>query len=294
MRPNLGRLSRIRAKQRYGDPIDIPLLEFDSFQEAVTASMSDYEVTHGGGHARKSSFRYADIQTRTFDEAIQLAQKGWPEGLKKAEGMAKQLDVTGRIAKPEIVYDVVGNCGFDMGRFVTGDPECVMDWRESEEATENSMRGKVIHLVFNISASCGVEGEVLVRRGAAAMELIDALETAGRRVEVTIIEQCEQFEYRIIAKNAHQHLQMDQLAFATMHPSMLRRIGFSLTALCGEEGLQATKWNYGSPASRPFGDIYMPAAHMDGAQWHSDASAIKWVLRMLKEQGVELEMESYK
>lgn len=286
--PATGRLTRMKI----AGGKDIPLLSFDSFQEAITCATSDYDVTRGRGASRKTNFSYHQILTRSFEEALTLAREGWPEGRKQAERFIKHLDVSGRIAKPEIIYDVIGNCGIDMGRYVMGDPECVMDMIDSsEESILNSEGGKIIHIVYNISASAGIDGSIMQRRGAATMALVDALESAGRRVEVTIVDQNDYYEWRAIAKAPGCSMQIDQLAFAFVHPSMLRRFGFSITAQCGKEGLDATFKGYGRVANRPFGDIFMPGMTYGDPAWETDASAIAWITQILREQGIELEGE---
>lgn len=284
--PAAGTLTRMITREGR----NLPLLTFDSFQEAITCAESDYDVTHGRGASRNTNFSYKEILTHSFEEALTLAREGWPEGRKQAQRFINRLDVSGRIAKPEIIYDVVGNCGIDMGRFVMGDPECVMDMIDSsEESIRNSEGGKIIHLVYNISASAGISADIMMRRGAATMALVDALETAGRRVEITIVDQNQSYEWRATAKAPGCSMQIDQLAFAFVHPSMLRRFGFSITAQCGKEGLDATFRAYGRVANRPFGDIFMPGMTYGDPAWETDASAIAWINQILREQGVELE-----
>lgn len=267
---------------------DVPAMRFTSFQQAVEAAKSDFDVTHCHGSSRKHHGEPEWDLGWGFNKAIKLAHEGWPEGHSQVRRFADRLDVSGRVAKPEVFYDVTGDAGIDMGRFMQGEPECFMDWRETETPIESHNRGKIVQIVFNFSASAGVTADVLCRRGASCMALIDALETAGRRVE--LIGQIATHEYfiEIPLKDAIYQPQEDQIAYALVAPAFFRRLGFSLIAQCGPEGAECARGGYGMPSNHPTGDIYFPAAIWGQSEWSSDRLAMEWIERILKEQGVEL------
>jgi hypothetical protein len=268
---------------------EIDSLSFDSFHEAITAARSDFDVTAARGSSRRESSGAAWDANTSFDGAILLAEKGWPEGRDMMAAFASKLDVSGMVAKPEIVYDVIGNGGIDMGRYMTGEPECMIDWLETDVPLHERIGGKIIHIVVNMAASAGISANIMQRRGAAVMALVDALEQAGKRVDITLVECCAEFQISIPIKSAEYQPQADQIAFALVHPAMLRRIGFSLTAQCGEGGLNCAKGHYGVPSNNPHGDLYIPSAYYGDDQWSSDTKALAWVKQILTEQGVTLE-----
>jgi hypothetical protein len=276
----------------------IDVLTFEDFTDAIRAAESDIDTKIGSGASRREEDSHW-AGTKDFPSAMRLATEGWPEGQDHVARFAKRIDVSGRVTKPEIIYDVTGNGGFDMGRVLAGVPECAMEWAESEQILESKMHGKIVHIGFNFCVSAGVSREIIERRGAVVLALCNALETAGRRVEITAqygsaAAYGNGFEIYIPLKAAGYQPQEDQLAFALVHGSMLRRIGFSLVPQCGANGRRESKRGYGLPTDNPFGDIYIPGALYGNSDWSSDANAIKWMLRVLREQGVELDLEGGK
>ena len=219
-----------------------------------------------------------------------LVQNGWPEGRDRMQGFASKLDVTGQIAKPDITFDVTGTGGIDMGRFVTGEPECMIEWVETDIPVDSVQGGKIVHIVYNCAVSGGIDADIIMRRGAATMALIDALEMAGKRVDLTVTLTAHQYHIEIPVKSALFQPQTDQIAFTLVHPAMLRRFMFSLIAQCGEGGLHAAKGGgYGTPYNYPHGDIYVPSAAFGSPQWNTDTAALEWIKKTLVEQGITLE-----
>jgi len=264
-----------------------PLLLLDSFSDCLAVALSDYDVKHCSGASRKLD-RDSWAGTATFEDAVKLAVNGWPEGREQASKFISRLNISGRVIRPEIVYDVTGEGGVDISRYLVGDPECVMDFAESEQ-THSMNNGPIVQIVYNISASCGIDPSRMMRRGAATMALVDALESAGKRVELTVVDQNDYYEWRATVKHTDAALQIDQLAFALVNPAMLRRIAFSITGQCGRRGWQAAQSGYGRVANYPYGDIFLPGMTSSDPAWNTDESATAWILRLLAEQGVELE-----
>lgn len=287
-----------KGKNSKGFPIDI--LTFEDFTDALRYAELDVDTKIGGNASRaEEDGRDRWSGTKDFPSALRLAREGWPEGHDHVAQFAKRIDVSGRITKPEIIYDVTGDGGIDMGRVMAGIPESMMDWEETDEVRESRMHGKIVHIGFNFCVSAGVERKIIERRGAVVLALCNALETAGRRVEITAQYGSslasfgagdDGFEIYIPLKSPSYQPQEDQLVFALAHGSMLRRIGFSLVPQCGENGQSASRGGYGSPSDVPFGDIYIPGALYGNPDWNSDAAAVRWMERMLREQGIELEL----
>lgn len=266
-------------------------LAFESWTEALNYSLE---------HSHKCRLAVCnDVEftgTNSYSEAHSLAIKGWPEGRKVIDKLASQIDCTSRVLQPETVFDVVGEVGIDVGLYLTGVPECVLDMRESD--TLQASQGGIVRIWFNASAPGSAPHEAFIGRGAATQALIDALEASGRRVELTWCKantvaenQPDTFLISVVIKRADEALQPDQLAFALTHPSANRRIGFSLTNMCGVQGRRAISYAHGAQwhRFRPDCDIYIPRLDPNQyEQWSTVASSKQWVMDMLKAQGVTL------
>jgi len=168
--------------------------------------------------------------TPDWETAIRQARYGWPEGLARMSEMAARLEraVAQRArSRQEVFWDVAGSV-VDVGRFVTGDPENMMEF----EPQPQDARGRIFVLKVNLSASASVDSKVLFWRGAAIMGLTDLLEKNGFSVE---IQGCEavhsgglRYVVRFPVKAAGAMLDQDRLAFALASPSMLRRVLFAV------------------------------------------------------------------
>lgn len=235
--------------------------------------------------------------TPNFEAAMQLARNGWREGLALIEKLSAQLDhVAGNLVKrPEVQWDVSGDFA-DAGLFVTGVPECMGQF--TEVITEGA--GKIVKVTINGFFSCGFDAETIMRRGAATLALIDALETAGRSCELVLALAGTNYggddlHVEIVPlKKAGEALELDRLAFMVAHPSSFRRLGFS----AGENEEPDVRQNFGCQN----GYYYTPA------EWHepdtnivvpeasyfrnpSEESLLIWIKGELKKQGCQLEGE---
>jgi hypothetical protein len=170
--------------------------------------------------------------TNSFPEAVALAGEGWPEGAAKVAETRASLDGYVR----EVVaakgrgfdYDVAAGEWLDVGRFLSGEPECFGVTVEGD-----TLAAPVVRLVANISASGAVSTKSLFKRGAAILSAIDVLEACGRRVELTVGfasrgYDVPKLECSLLAKAAGQPVEPDRLAFLLCHAAFLRRIAFSV------------------------------------------------------------------
>jgi hypothetical protein len=155
-------------------------------------------------------------------------------------------------------------------------------------ASTRHAKGKVVRVLVNISAASLVTPDAIKRRGAAVLALVDMLQNRGLRVEVlgtfTNVKSGV-LEYRWTVKAANANASLATLAFGLAHPSMLRRIIFSMME-CEPDAIRRAfnvGYGYGTPGDSQYaedikaaGGIYLPALIMDGV-WSSDDTAREWV-----------------
>lgn len=188
---------------------------------------------------------YEFTQTYDFEEAYDLLKQGWEEGTKRLKDKL-ETKVKSVSTKQKTIYDVAGfQCS--VPRYLQGIPTNMINKKTV------SQKNKVITINKNISYGAFVSADKITEECAKVLELINNLESNGCRVNLNIIvgTTAAQGNYKyadyvkICVKQASQRLNLKQVAFPIMHPSMLRRIFFALMERY-EEGYNFAKF-YGRP-----------------------------------------------
>jgi hypothetical protein len=284
---------RISRKKPSGNENEQIFWDFDNWSDFIHESKN--RKSAAPEHHQVSRTAGDDFAgTETYDQAYALAEGGWLEGLEHLKPMQSRLldKLTSLIQRERIQYDVTGN-DFDIALVNEGVPEC---WTKFvDEAITDGVGRRIIRLSFNCSASAGINPDTLVGKGAAMCSLIEALEYAGHRVEVTLHDTAagggKSFYLRIPVKAAGEYLDLDRLMFALGHPSTLRRMSFGV-----QEGNSEFWSTIGSSYGQPIevtdedkGDIYIGCSSYGQPQWDDSDSAFKWVCEQLKEQGIAIQ-----
>ena len=238
-------------------------LKYDSFTDFL-AEVSDESIPVWDGYLASQDVSRDWSGNVTVKEAIQLARFGWKEG---REMMHTELELAHNATSferlPTFEYDVAGYMP-NVPLYVTGCPAHMMSPIGGEKA-----QAKVVEIKINMSASCGNSSDVLMRRGASILSLIDKLEDAGLSCQLTIVEYSGargsgHFLMEFPIKEAGQLLDIDRCAYALVHPSMLRK----LTFVKKEQTPRAKSgWQqgYGSPTDLPYhmrhGCVYFPTVN---------------------------------
>lgn len=206
------------------------VVTFESFGEFVAAADTK-------GENDKCSHTGTDEHfhgTQTFEQAVDLARKGWPEGAARIAKLRATLDRVVRKAidakSAQLQWAVTGDF-VDIGRVLSGEPESFGSFVEAE-ASQSSAR--VIKLVGNVSARAGVETPSIFSAGAAVAAAVDILESLGHRVELWLgsgSANCvsgKKLTVLVKVKEASQPIDLDRVAFCLAHNACLRRLFFSL------------------------------------------------------------------
>ncbi len=232
----------------------------------------------------------------TWDEAKRMAKSGWTDGMKEIEKYQAKISpiVAQKVLRPIQIYAQTGY-SVDVGAFLANEPECFI----TREFEARNYPGKVYKVVCSISFSAAIKPETIIQRGAMICALIDAIEYAVHRAEVICNDAMSANSYdrtgknkasgwleiSIVVKKANQPLEMTDLAFCLAHPSMLRRIMFSVAEI---EGWSDFAQNYGYPAeATDKGDIYIREVF---SSLVPDETAINWVLQELQTLEIDIEL----
>jgi len=235
----------------------------------------------------------------SWSDAVRRAYGGWPEGVHMARTFADQVryeieDEYQLVFSPSVQHDLTGQM-VDVGRFLAGEPEAMMDILVEEKSKP------VVKLLINSSASFRIKPEAVIRRGAIAVALVDLLEDMGMRCEVIMVVPIASenwtgingLQYYVTVKKPDHTLQIDSLIFMIANPAALRRIAFSVMETEPKEvrdAMDISRWGgYGFPTQPlpyPY-DIYVPALTASNAEFNTDDGAKAWMLDVLREQGLE-------
>ncbi len=263
------------------------------------SSFWKYAMQESNAHTQ-SSRTNRDVEWHgglTWEEAKQMAIRGWYEGMKEIEKFRAQIFpiIAQKVLRAKQVYAIAGYY-VDVGSFLANDPECFI----SREYEERNYPGRIFRVVCSVSFSSSIEPETIIQRGAMVCALIDAIEFAGHRAEVIcnwavcknendsyrkgLNKEKGWFEVSVTIKKSGQPLEMTDLAFCLAHPAMLRRIMFSAAEI---EGWSDFADRYGYPAeASDKGDIYVREIFSGIIP---NEKAISWVLAELQKIGVNVE-----
>lgn len=238
-------------------------------------------------------------KTTDLADAVRLGLLGYDEIRPEVERMFAELE-SQLAERLEVAFqtrfDYTGGV-VDVGRFLSGEPECMIDF-----VPEPSARmGRVVKVIVNGICSASVESKRIIKRGVVVCALIDAIHKLGMGVEVYAEfptnsvaindKQGKVHTFLVKLHSSEQLLDINNLMFGLCHPSMLRRISFSV--------LEQTKWEpaealiksgYGYPsalemAERVGADVKCEMLQ-SGKDEYESKSPVDWVMSTLSGLGV--------
>lgn len=169
--------------------------------------------------------------TKSLAKACDLAHIGWTKVRPEVDTILNDLE--SRIAMTigdrfVTTFGVTGS-SVDMGRFMSGEPECMQDFSLEPEAG----MGKVVKVLVAGVTSANVSPENIMSRGCAVLALVDTLHKLGVGIELwweSTIEGNDGKAYSSAVKlhDSEEMLDINSVMFALAHPSMLRRLQFSV------------------------------------------------------------------
>jgi hypothetical protein len=268
--------------------------EFGSLAEALTYA--------GANTAPKTSDKDKGAWaggTANLKAAVALGHNGYDEIRPEVERMFTEME-SQLAERLEIAFQTqFGYTGsvVDVGRYLSGEPECMLDF-----VPEPSARmGRVVRIIVNGIASASVSADRIKKRGVVVCALVDAIHKLGMGVEVYVefptndrgLNNPKGTVHTMLVKlhSSEQMLDINNLMFALCHPSMLRRISFSV--------MEQTKWapakelvqsGYGFPgalecADRVGADVRCEMLQ-SGKDEYENKSPVDWVMSTLSGLGV--------
>lgn len=232
----------------------------------------------------------------TFNESVDLALKGWHEVRPQVDRMFNELEssISDSIDQSyTMVYDYSGDM-VDMGRYMAGDPECMIDY----VAVPQERMGRVINVLVNMSASAMVDPDTMLKRGVAVTALLDAMHKLGVGLSVWCemptarmgVDKGDVYSQLVKLHDSSDNLDIDNLMYAICHPSMLRRLGFGLhEGSAWKHAKHCTSGGYGYPANVKCeklvgADVVIGMTQDANGSWQTNPVA--WVVNTIRGLGL--------
>jgi len=227
------------------------------FVENIPASVSTDRAngrntaweTNDGAWSGSASMRHA----------IDLARNGWRRGT--ALALEAGEVISGDHATQRQRRFAVAGGRVNVGRMLSGNPLHMVS-RPRQEGH------KVITLFVQVWMSAGITPENAIIRAAAVAAIADVLQSNGYSCEIvsvgtaTFIGSNPGFQTATVIKSAGEPLNIENVAFALGHPSMLRRFMFAVAAcdtkLRGFWSYMGQQINAFDPDDLPPGSFYIP------------------------------------
>lgn len=252
---------------------------FADFLEDAKVQASNVERSRLSSRSTGSAEFYG---TSTWEEALNLIEYGWADGIRKMKDSIEHLDVNmGRLQENfALTWDVTGDM-VDVGAFCQGDPEHMVSF----PTDRNVGKGKIIEISMDICAHCNISTETFFRRGAIICALIDYFILRGYGVEVLgyfgVSYKGKIGSIATPIYRAGEILDMDRVAFCCAHAAFFRRMVFSLMeSLLGINDRDCP--GYG----RPYHDFKFNSDVVIGGNWYdhcqTDEKAKQFVLQCVK------------
>lgn len=224
---------------------------FDSLHEMV-----DYAKANPLSK-RKSSDEQSDWRTdwaksASLDEAVAMAHVGYAEVRPQVESLMEIMEerLAERFGNRFVTEYAVSGGTVDIGKFVTGEPECMLEWVSEPAAS----MGRVVKVAVAGTASSSIKPEDMIRRGTAVVALLDTLHKLGVGLELwwdSTITGNDSRDHSTVVKlhDSSNPLDIDDLMWAVCHPSMLRRMTFGVQERSETAKAQGVGGGYGTPAN---------------------------------------------
>jgi len=211
---------------------------FDSYNELITKAISgeaNDNLSSSSLESRNGNLSFTG--TRSWADCLSMINAGWPEGRDTVYRFTQEYGAIWAKFFPNKDYsdvlkpDITGSVP-NIAAYIAGEPECMFEFFRDEEQERLIAGCKLQRIIICGNASAYIKAEVIYQFGSLIAALVNSMEMAGFSVELWIVWKSkrdnQQVEYFCPLKKFQERLDIDKLAFSLAHPSMLRRIIFSL------------------------------------------------------------------
>ena len=264
------------------------ILHFDHWVDVLDAAEIKSPPLSTCGHARSTGDK--DFYgTASWGDAVALARYGWEEGRDKLVRSFEAAQAIQRtVAAPSRMLDVAGAYPH-AALAAAGAPDCMWSLGDTHIAAR-----PIVRILTGQGVRSGVENDWVIARGAALLSHVDRLEDAGYSVELAAVHASNyngwRHETHYTVKRAGEALELDRLAFVLAHPSMHRRMVFSIREQGRDPNYRRAYKSYGctvKPKEIPDDVIFVPHIEPDApGPWAKPDTAVAHIGKLLADRGV--------
>lgn len=254
---------------------------FDSYNEFVKYNRDRQNKTLDASiqsHVSYGDNFFGNVQS--LGGAITLAEQGlFKEGIAAIDAAKVKMSEVARDidAFKSVPYQDVSGAYVNVADYLSGVPECMTDYRI--DPTTQSM--PTVSLVIACAVLGGVSSDAIAARGRTLVALIDAIQAAGKTVELWAdmtsngsgYGEKHTARFSIKLKSASAPLDVATVMYAMTHPSFFRGLGFNTRHALPSAWRQAlgVGFGYGRTVHKaefierdyPEGAIFIPALQED-------------------------------
>ena len=217
------------VRKYYNNKKDVKII-FNSLSEVVKFNREAERTSfYRGYHSSDevSSRRDKFTGTHSYEEAEDLLLHGWDEMAEELTEKLGNIKANSNKYKNKTIYNVSGYQAC-VPRYLQGIPTNMISNKRIVT------KQKVLNITKDFGYSCGVSSRTIKEESIKVLKLVNQLELQGYRCNVDI---CFVSKHNggntydcisIRIKNASQKMNIKQMAFPLVHPSMFRRIMFGL------------------------------------------------------------------
>lgn len=224
---------------------------------------------------------------------------GWVEGADRMRAIAEGIEgeMGNQMEAKQVCHDVCGQA-LDVAAYLSGQPECFMDLQQVQRAGA----GRVVSIVLNNTSCKDTKSVTYLNRGAALLSLIDILETAGYRCDLTVFcsfcndNYSHEFVVMIPIKAGNEPANVERIAFALGHPAFTRRAVYNI--MDGQPLKYRRTIGRGTKGLSRVGLCYPKAAETEGGihilnpikkdDFLSFSACKSWITYVLQNQGITI------
>lgn len=228
-------------------------LEFNSYREIL-----EYVENNPNDMPYSQAYHSSEYSAYTWTEAIEFLKTGWTEGNTEifdiSEGLKTKISEDADAYN--INYDITGDY-IDIGRFVTGEPECFGQVIAEKAPMET------LDITVDVGTACRIDVQTIFNRGAAITTLIDELQKQYFVNLKLIIKTRDHGFYNNNTDRKENHIEIvfnidmkneysrDLLSFYTANSSFLRRICWAIFEVYLGASHTGSYGNYGKNRYHP-------------------------------------------
>lgn len=186
--------------------------------------------------------------TSSLADAVKVSDEGWADVRPEIDKMLAEVQeqVGERLATVTRFQIGLAGGSVHMGRFLAGRPDCMVGFRKQESARH----GRMVRVIYDFGANGGTHASEMLKRGSIVAVLIDTLKTLGLSVELigeTSVKIGSDLHTTLVTlQDPREHMDINALAYAVAHPSMLRRLTFAVREMSAFGIDKINRHNHGS------------------------------------------------